>query len=134
MAIMHKVIKDKEDPAIMEEDAIEIKTIIEEGVGHLEDRIEVEGMREVQVIIGLGQVLEQAQIGIEFNAFVCRVYDHFAQECPVRLAGHTSRETEQIQQMFNMNEDQTLLQTLLMDIDKDEMTITPMDTGGNLNL
>ena len=36
--------------------------------------------------------------------------------------------------MFNMDEDQTLMQTLLLDTDKDEMTITLIDTKGNLNL
>ena len=66
--------------------------------------------------------------------FKCGEYDHFAQECPVRLARKTNREAEQIQQMFNINEDQTLIQTLLMDRDKDELTITPVDTRENLNL
>ena len=56
------------------------------------------------------------------------------QECLVRLARQTSRETKQIQQMFNIDEDQTLMQTLLMDTDQDEPTITPIDTRGNLNL
>ena len=36
--------------------------------------------------------------------------------------------------MFNMDDDQTLMQSLLMDTDKDELTITPIDTGGNVNL
>ena len=36
--------------------------------------------------------------------------------------------------MFNMEEDQTLVQTSLMDTDKDDLTITPVDTRGNLNL
>ena len=67
MAITHEVIKHMEDLTIMEEEAIEIKTIIKVGVGHLKDRIEVEDMTEAQVTIGLGQVLEQAQIGIEFD-------------------------------------------------------------------
>ena len=33
-----------------------------------------------------------------------------------------------------MDEDQTLMQTLLMDTDKDELITTPIHTGGNLNL
>ena len=57
-----------EGPTIMGEEAIEIRTIIEEGVGHLKDKIEVEDVTEVQVTIGLGQVLGQAQIGIESDA------------------------------------------------------------------
>ena len=68
------------------------------------------------------------------QCFECRECDHFARECPVRLPRETSREPEQIQQMFNMDEDQTLVQTLLMDTDKDELTVTPVDTRENLNL
>ena len=34
----------------------------------MRDKIEVEDVIEVQVTIDLGQVLEQAQIGIEFDA------------------------------------------------------------------
>ena len=66
--------------------------------------------------------------------FECREYDHFAQECTVRVARETSRETNQIQQLFNMSEDQALTQTLLMDTDKDELTITLVDTRENINL
>ena len=33
-----------------------------------------------------------------------------------------------------MDKDQTLIQTSLMDADKDKLTITPTDTRGNLNL
>ena len=45
-----------------------------------------------------------------------------------------NRDAEQIQQMFNMDKDQTILQTPLMDIDQDEQTISPVETGNNLNL
>ena len=68
MAIMHEVIKGMEDMAIMEEVVTEIKLIIEEGVGHLKDRIEVGEMKEVRVTAGLSQVLGQVQIETEFNA------------------------------------------------------------------
>ena len=33
-----------------------------------------------------------------------------------------------------MNEDQTILQTPLMDTDEDKLTITPVETRDNLNL
>ena len=33
-----------------------------------------------------------------------------------------------------MDKDQTLMQTPLMDMDKDKLMITLIDTGGNLNL
>ena len=68
------------------------------------------------------------------QCFECREYDHFAPEYPVRLARETSREAKQIQQMFNMDKDQTLVQTSLMDTDEDELTIILVDTKGNLNL
>ena len=35
--------------------------------------------------------------------------------------------------MFNMDEDQMLMQTPLMDTDEDEPTITLIDSGENLN-
>ena len=65
------------------------------------------------------------------RCFECREYDHFARDCPTRQA---SREAEQIQQMFNMDKDQTLLQTPLMDTDQDKQTISPVQTRDNLNL
>ena len=68
MAITLEVIKDMEGPMIPEEEAMEIKNIIEEEVGHLKDKTEVEDVTEVQVTIGLGQVVGQAQIGIELDA------------------------------------------------------------------
>ena len=36
--------------------------------------------------------------------------------------------------MFNMDEDQTILQTPLMGEDHDEQTISPVETRDNLNL
>ena len=36
--------------------------------------------------------------------------------------------------MFNVDEDQILLQMLMMDTDKDEQIIIPTDVGGDLNL
>ena len=45
-----------------------------------------------------------------------------------------NREAKQIQQMFNMDEDQTILQTPLMNIDQDRQTISPVETRDNLNL
>ena len=57
MVIMHEVIKGMKDMAITEEVVIEIKLIIEEGVGYLKDRIEVGEMTEVKVTVDLGHVL-----------------------------------------------------------------------------
>ena len=44
------------------------------------------------------------------------------------------REVEQIQQMFNMDEDQTLLQTPLIDVDQVGQGVSPTETRHNLNL
>ena len=52
----------------MEEAVTEINLIVEDGVGHLKDRIEVGEIIEARVTVGLGQVLEQVQIETEFNA------------------------------------------------------------------
>ena len=43
------------------------------------------------------------------------------------------REIEQIQQMFNLDDEQTSTQTSLMNID-DEETITLIESGNGLNL
>ena len=65
------------------------------------------------------------------RCFECSEYDHFVTDCPTTQA---SREVEQIQQMFNMNEDQTILQTPLMDVDQVGQTISPVETRDNLNV
>ena len=65
------------------------------------------------------------------RCFECREYDQFARDCPTMQA---NREAKQIQQMFNMDEDQTILQTQLMDVDQDGQTIRPVETRDNLNL
>ena len=49
------------------------------------------------------------------------------------MSNQTRKEREQIQQMFNLDNKQTLTQTSLMDIDDKEM-ITPIDSGDGLNL
>ena len=65
------------------------------------------------------------------RCFECRECDHFARECPTR---QENRETEQIQQMFSLDGDQTILQTPLIDTEDDVMKITPMETRDGLNL
>ena len=56
--------------------------------------------------------------------FECREYDHFARVCPTRRG---NRETEHLQQMFSLDEDQTILQAPLMDTEDDVMMITPTE-------
>ena len=43
----------------------------------------------------------------------CREYDHFAKDCPTTK---TEKETDQIQQMFNLDEEETSLKMLATDI------------------
>ena len=86
MVAEHEVIKSMEDITIMEEVVTEIKLIIEEGVGHLKDRIEVGEMIEVGVRVGLSQALGQVQID-RIRCFECRGYDHFAP----RMSGEVSQ-------------------------------------------
>ena len=62
--------------------------------------------------------------------FECREYDHFARDC---LTKQGKREMEQIQQMFNLDDEQTSIQTSLMDIDGEE-TITLIESRNGLNL
>ena len=65
------------------------------------------------------------------RCFKCGEYNHFAREC---LTKQANREIEQIQQMFNMDKDQKILQTPLMDTDEEEQTITPVGARYNLDL
>ena len=65
------------------------------------------------------------------RCYECSEYDHFARECPIRQA---NRETKQIQHMFNIDEDQTILHTPLVDTDEGQVTIIPMEARDTLNL
>ena len=86
-------------------------------------------MIEVQVMVGPGSRVSTNRDRI--RCFEFREYNHFARECPTR---QENRETEQIQQMFSLDDDQTLLQTLLIDMEDDVMMITLMETRDGLNL
>ena len=46
------------------------------------------------------------------RCYNCREYDHFTKDCPT---SNEEREIEQIQQMFNLEKDQTSLKTLARD-------------------
>ena len=61
MDIMQEVIKGMGDRIILttEEETLEIKIIIEKGVGHTKDRIEIEGVVEALVRVDQGQVQRQ---------------------------------------------------------------------------
>ena len=53
------------------------------------------------------------------------------EDCPTT---QVDREVEQTQQMFNMDEDQTLLLTPLMDVDQVRQSVSPTEPRDNLNL
>ena len=65
------------------------------------------------------------------SCFKCREYNHFMRHCPMTQANN---EIEEIQQTFNMDEDQTILQTPLMDEDQVGQSISPVETRENLSL
>ena len=52
-------------------------------------------------------------------------------DCPMAQA---DREVEQIQQMFNMDEEQTLLQMPLIDTNQARQSINTVETREHLNL
>ena len=63
--------------------------------------------------------------------FECGEYEHLARDCSMMQA---SKEAKQIQQMFNMDVDQIILQTPLMDVEQDGQTVGPAESRDNLNL
>ena len=68
MDIMCEVVRVIETITMITEGiAIEVKVMIEIGVGHQIDRIEVGEETEVQVMVGLGQNQERVQIEIELD-------------------------------------------------------------------
>ena len=67
MDTMHEVIRGMQETIVIEGMIIEIDFMIEIGVGHLKDRIEVGEMAEVCVTVGQDQVLEQVQIELELG-------------------------------------------------------------------
>ena len=93
-------------------------------------KVIIDGTIEVSVTGGQGQVQEQVQIerGLDvLNAKIMIILHKTAQQ-------HKQTEVEQIQQMFNMDEDQTLLQMPLIDVDQVRQSISPVEARDNLNL
>ena len=109
---------------IIEGMIIGIDFMIEIGVGHLKGQYR--GRRnDRSVSNNRSRSGSRASTNRDrIRCFECREYNHFMRECPTR---QESREMEQIQQMFNMDEDQTILQTPLTDTEEGKMTITPME-------
>ena len=90
----------------------ETKIMEEEEVGLEKDSIQLilEGMIEEAVAVDLDHVLEPVQID-RIRCYKCREYDHFTNDCPNPYTG----EIEQIQKMYNLDENQTALQILAQD-------------------
>ena len=101
------------------------------GVGHTKGRTETEGDSRSISNSGSRSGSRVTTKRDRIRCFECREYNHFTRDCPTRQA---SREAEPIQQMLNMDEDETLLQTPLMDTDQDEQIISPVETRDNFNL
>ena len=67
----------------------------------------------IEVIVGQDQGQELIKLETELDVFKCREYDHFAKDCP---NSQTEKEPEQIQQMYNSDEEQTSLKALATDM------------------
>ena len=111
---------------ITEEEMLEIKIMIGIGVGHIRDRRDDRNISNSRLKPGSRATTNRDRI----ICFKCREYDHFTRDC---LTTQANREVEQIQQIFNMDEDQTILQTPLMDVYQERQTISPVETRDNLN-
>ena len=95
------------------EETIGMKIMKEVRVGLEKGHIQVtsEGMTDVVVIVGQGHDQECVLID-RIKHHRGREYDHFAKEC---LKTNEERETDQTQQMFNLDEEQTALKMLATD-------------------
>ena len=89
----------------------EMKVIAEEeigtglGKGHFPETLVAIETIGVQATVGPGQDQEQVQID-RIRCYKCREYDHFAKDCPT---SREIRELEQLQQMLNIDDEQTSL-------------------------
>ena len=75
----------------------------------------------------------QELVLIEIELDGCREYDHFSKDCPTT---QVEKEAEQIQQMYNMDEEQTALKVLATDTFENLNRINSVDETivGHLNL
>ena len=89
-------------------------TIMEEaglGLEKYNTHVILEGMIEEAVAVDLDQVQEPVQID-RIRCLKCRDYDHFTNDCP---NSDTEEESKQIQKMYNLDKNQTVLQMLAAD-------------------
>ena len=86
---------------------------VEVGLGkdHFQGILIIEGITEAEEIVDQGLDQEQVQID-RIRCYKYREYDHFIKDCPT---SKEIREIGKIQQMFNLDEEQTSLKTLATD-------------------
>ena len=65
------------------------------------------------------------------RCFICREYDHFTKDC---LNLETEKKLEQIQQMYNLDEDKTVLKVLVADTYNNVIRTNSDDAIDHLNL
>ena len=77
--IIQEVIKGMGDQIIItiEGETLGIRIMIDTGVGHMKDRIEIEGTVEALVTVDQGQVSRMTANRDMIRCFECREYDHF---------------------------------------------------------
>ena len=129
METIWEVTKGMRDKIIIEMDSgetLETKAMWEIGVGHMTGKLQVipKGTIGASVTVDQGQVLEWVQIEIGLDVLSVESYDHFTRNY---LTTQVDREVEQIQQMFNMDEDHTLLQMPLIDVDQVRQSVCPTE-------
>ena len=118
---------------ITEWETLETKTMKKTEVGHMIGKIEAitEGIIEASVINRSMSGSKQRQIEIGLDVLNIDSDNHFARDYPMT---QVDREVEQIPQMFNMDGDQTILQTPLLNVDQVRQSIGPIEARAKLNL
>ena len=105
------------DKVIIEMDSgktLEIKAMREIGVGYEIGKLEVINRRDNRSISN-NRSRSGSRVSTNrdrIRCFECQEYNHFTRDCPTM---QVERKVEQIQQMFNMDKDQTLLQMPILD-------------------
>ena len=105
---------------------LEIKAMGEIGVCHIDRQFRDNNRRNNKSISNsTSRSGSRASTNRErIRCFECKEYDHFVRHFPTTQA---DRKVEQIQQMFNMDKDQTLLQMPLIDTDQVRQSISIME-------
>ena len=78
-------------------------------VGLGTDNIQMISEGMIEVVVGPDRVQELIPIRDRIRCYKCREYDHFAKDSPTL---QVEKEAGQIQQMYNMDKEQTMLNVL----------------------